>query len=165
MCASVFFTLCINACEQFQCVPIYSTHTCKLLCIPTFVPPVRAGAPGPCVQRVGQVRPACQCVEHLWRLCHPRAPSSALKQGDWRWGGQAHRAVPKLSLFITATETRRGRQVARPLVLTHCDHLLLHSVCLCGWVGVQMCLRMKKSPRKPISYVAEQGSAYFMFDL
>lgn len=88
-----------------------------------------------CVQRVGQARPACQCVEHLWHPCHPRSPGSALKQGNWE-GGQAHRAVPKLSLFITATETGRGRQVARPLVLTYCDHLLLHSVCLCEWLGV-----------------------------
>lgn len=46
-------------------------------------------------------------------------------------GGQAHRAVPKLSLFITATEMGRGRQVARPLVPTYCDHLLLHSVRVC----------------------------------
>lgn len=43
-------------------------------------------------------------------------------------GGQAHRAVPKLSLFITATEMRRGRRGAGPLLLTHCDHLLLHFV-------------------------------------
>lgn len=121
---------------------------------------------GQCVHRVGQVRPACQCVEHLWRPCHPRAPSSALKQGGWE-GGQARRAVPKLSLFITATETGRGRQVARPLVLTYCDHLLLHSVyvCLRGWEGVPACLRKKKSQRKPITYVFEQASAYFMFDL
>lgn len=119
---------------------------------------------GQCVQRVGQARPACQCVEHLWHPCHPRSPSSAPKQGNWE-GGQAHRAVPKLSLFITATETGRGRQVARPLVLTYCDHLLLHSVCLCEWVGVQVCLGMKKTQRKPITYVFEQGSAYFIFDL
>ena len=93
---------------------------------------------GQCVQRVGQVRPACQCVEHLWRPCHLRAPSSAPKQGDWE-GGQAHRAVPKLSLFITATEMGRGRQVARPLVPTYCDHLLLHLLCGCVYVYVCVC--------------------------
>lgn len=87
------------------------------------------------IQGVGHTRAACQCVEHLWHPCHPRSPSSALKQGNWN-GGQAHRAVPKLSLFITATETGPGRQVAGPLVLTYCDHLLLHSVCLCEGVGV-----------------------------
>lgn len=37
----------------------------------------------------------------------------------------------------------RGRQVARPLVLTHCDHLPPHSVCVCA--GVPVCSRMKKS--------------------
>lgn len=127
----------------------------------TFVPVCVCAFPcvslGQCVQRVGQVRPACQCAEHLWRPCHPKAPSSAPKQGDWE-GGEARRAVPKLSLFITATETGRGRQVARPLVLTYCDHLLPHSVyvCLCGWVAVQVCLRMRKSQRKPITYVFEQ---------
>lgn len=82
-------------------------------------------------------------------------------------GGQARRAVPKLSLFITATETGRGRQVARPLVLTYCDHLLLLCVCvsvhLCGCVSVSE--NEKESEEKPISYVFEQGGAYFMFDL
>lgn len=97
----------------------------------------------------------------------PQGPQLCPEAGRLGGGGQAHRAVPKLSLFITATETGRGRQVARPLVLTYCDHLLLHSayVCLCGWVGAQRCWRMKKSQRKAISYVFEQGSAYFMFDL
>lgn len=37
----------------------------------------------------------------------------------------------------------RGRQVARPLVLTHCDHLPPHSVCVCA--GAPVCSRMKTS--------------------
>lgn len=109
---SVYLRFCSSV-----CVPM-----CVCVCVPL----------AQCVQQVGQVRPACQCVEHLWRPCHPRAPSSAPKQGDWE-GGQACRAVPKLSLFITATEMGRGRQVARPLVLTYCDHLLLHCGCVGGW--------------------------------
>ena len=118
---------------------VYTVHTHAGLCVsPRLSPCACSCVCRRCVRRVGQVRPGCQCVEHLWRPCHPGAPGSAPKQGDWE-GGQARRAVPKLSLFITATETGRGRQVARPLVLTYCDHLLLRSasVCLCGWVGVQ----------------------------
>lgn len=60
----------------------------------------------------------------------PGPPALPRSRETGRGGGQAHRAVPKLSLFITATETGRGQQVARPLVLTYCDHLLLHSVCV-----------------------------------
>lgn len=124
----------MNSCS----VHVYTAHTHAALCVSANVSPLCVSlcvSLGQCVQRVGQVRPSCQCVEHLWRPCHPGAPGSAPKQGDWE-GGQARRAVPKLSLFITATEMGRGRQVARPLVLTYCDHLLLHSVyvCLCGWV-------------------------------
>lgn len=99
-------------------------------------------------------------MEHLWRPCHLRAPGSALKQGDWEGGGQAHRAVPKLSLFITATEMGRGRQVARPLVPTYCDHLLLHCV------GVRR-RRAKNSRRKKkdTTCVFERRREYLMFDL
>lgn len=47
---------------------------------------VRVGvSPGQCVQQVGQVRPACQCVEHLWRPCHLRAPQLCPEAG--RLGG------------------------------------------------------------------------------
>lgn len=148
-------------------VHVYTALTRASLCVSPYLSPgcvcvfLRVSL-GPCVQRVGQVRPACQCVEHLWRPCHPRAPSSAPKQGD-REGGQARRAVPKLSLFITATETGRGRQVARPLVLTYCDHLLLHSayVCLRGWVGVQVCLRMNKSQEETHNLCIRAGKCIF----
>lgn len=94
---------------------------------PTIVPALFCVSLGQYVQQGGQVRPACHCMEHLWHPCHPRGPSSAPKQEGYA-GGQARRAVPKLSLFITATETGCGRQVARPLLLTCCDHLLLYSV-------------------------------------
>lgn len=144
LCVCACVCRCMNTFKQLQCVCIYSSYKRKSLCVSVFVPRCMRVFPcvslGQHVQWVGQVRPACQRVEHLWRPCHPRAPRSAPKQEDWE-GGQARRAVPKLSLFITATETGRGRQVARPLVLTYCDHLLFHSVyvCLCGWVGVQVC--------------------------
>ncbi len=144
LCVRAWVCWYMNTFKQLQCAQIHSSYPCKSLCISIFVPQCMCVfmcvSPGEHVQWIGQVRPACQCVEHLWRACHPRAPSSALKQEDWE-GGQARGAVPKLSLFITATETGRGRQVARPLVLTYCDHLLLHSVyvCLSGWLGVQVC--------------------------
>lgn len=85
-----------------------------------------------CVPLLGQVRPTCQCAGHLWRPCHPPALSAAPKQ-EGLGGGNTRRAVPKLSLFITATEMGRGRQVARPLVATYCDHLPCHSAAV--WVG------------------------------
>ena len=99
--------------------------------------------------------------EHLWRPCHPGAPQLCPRSRETGRGGQARRAVPKLSLFITATETGRGRQVARPLVLTYCDHLLLHSVRLCGWVGVQACLRLKTSQRKSHNLCIRAGKCIF----
>lgn len=71
----------------------------------------------------------------------PQGPRLCPEAGRLGGGGQAHRAVPKLSLFITATEMGRGRQVARPLVPTYCDHLLLHCV------GVRR-RRAKNSQRK-----------------
>lgn len=152
-----------NTCEQ--CARMYGTHARRSLCISTFVPVCMCVflcvSLGRCVQRVGQVRPACQCVEHLWRPCHPGAPQLCPRSRETGKGGQARRAVPKLSLFITATETGRGRQVARPLVLTYCDHLLLHSVRLCGWVGVQACLRLKTSQRKSHNLCIRAGKCIF----
>lgn len=119
---------------------------------------------GQCVQWVGQVRLACQRLEHLWHSCHPRSPSSAPKQGNWEGGGQAHRAVPKLSLFITATEMGRGRQGARPLLLTYCDHLLLHSVSV--WAGGCASLRIRKEEKyKALVYLPNHRSVCFIFDL
>ena len=156
----------------------YSVHAytavahVSLRAISTFAPP-----PGVCVRvPVCVARPTCTagwpgktclsvCGTSLASLS-PQGPLLCPEAGRLG-GGQARRAVPKLSLFITATETGRGRQVARPLVLTYCDHLLLLCVCvsvhLCGCVSVSE--NEKESEEKPISYVFEKGGAYFMFDL
>lgn len=87
MCAGRFFSLCICAGTwtrvNAHSVLVYmSLKPCQPVCGSAFVPVcmcVCVSAPV-CIG-VGQVRPACHCVEHLWRPCHPRAPSSAPKQG------------------------------------------------------------------------------------
>lgn len=54
----------VNTCEQLQCAENMDLfHICASARVPL----------GHHVQQVGQVRPACQCVEHLWHPCHLRA--------------------------------------------------------------------------------------------
>ncbi|CAB1433549.1 unnamed protein product [Pleuronectes platessa] len=69
-----------------------------------------------------------------------RAPGSAPKQGDWA-GGQARRAVPKLSLFITATETGRGRQQVWPGQVLSEPHLKVCALKARGVAGLPKLLQ------------------------
>lgn len=74
--------MCMWVCSSVSayaqvCEYMRAATVCREMETRVFVPPhIRACARvslGHYVQQVGQVRPACQCVEHLWHPCHPRA--------------------------------------------------------------------------------------------
>lgn len=141
---SSFFCICVGTRtrEQLKRARIYNSRACKSTCCLPICPPLCMRVRVPvCVARptctAGWPGKTCLsvCGTSLASLS-PQGPLLCPEAGRLG-GGQARRAVPKLSLFITATETGRGRQVARPLVLTYCDHLLLLCVSVCAsvWVG------------------------------
>lgn len=89
---------------------------------------------GQCVQWVGQVRLACQRLEHLWHSCHPRSPSSAPKQGNWEGGTSSQGGPQAVSVHYCY---RDGTWPAGGQTFT--PHLLWSSaaplcVCVSWWV-------------------------------